>query len=74
MEAKCKKGDQKMLYVQVIRVVSLSATSEDFCGPVYIRSLYSESNEMKKAYIVVMTCSTSRKVHLELTPDLTKDV
>ena len=43
----------------------------DFCGPVFLRNLYGRNNEMNKAYIVIMTCATSRMIHLELTPDLT---
>ena len=49
---------------------ALETVGVDFCGPAYIRQLYSENNEMHKTYIVIMTCSTSRMVHLELTPDL----
>jgi hypothetical protein len=45
------------------------AVGVDFCGPVYVK----EGKEVKKAYIVLFTCATSRMVHLELCPDLTTE-
>ena len=41
----------------------------DFAGPVYVKS----TNSMKKAYICLFTCATSRALHLELTPDLSTE-
>jgi hypothetical protein len=48
-------------------------TGVDFCGPVYVKNVYGKSDEMNKAYILIMTCATSRNVHLELCPDLTTE-
>ncbi len=42
----------------------------DFAGPVYVKDIY-HPGSMNKAYIVINTCTSSRMVHLELTPDLT---
>ena len=42
----------------------------DFCGPVYIKPMYTKNYQMNKAYIALTTCASSRMVHLELTPDL----
>ena len=48
-------------------------TGVDFCGPVYIKDMEDKLVKMKKAYILVLTCATSRMVHLELCPDLTTE-
>lgn len=41
----------------------------DFAGPVYFKG----PSGMKKAYICLFTCATSRALHLELTPDLSME-
>lgn len=41
----------------------------DFVGPVYVKG----TSGMKKAYICLFTCATSRALHLELTPDLSTE-
>lgn len=41
----------------------------DFAGPLYIRS----GGTAKKAYILLITCSATRALHLELTTDLSTD-
>ena len=43
----------------------------DFAGPVYVKDIFSKCTEMHKAYIALFTCTTSRGLHLELTPNLT---
>ena len=49
-------------------------TGVDFCGPVYVKGIYqSQVEEMNKAYILILTCATSRMIHLELCPDLTTE-
>ena len=46
-------------------------TAVDFCGPVYVKQMYDkEAGKVNKAYILVMTCATTRMIHLELCPDL----
>ena len=42
----------------------------DFAGPLYVKT---SSNPMKKVYIALFTCSTSRALHLELVPNLTTE-
>ena len=39
----------------------------DFCGPIYLTN---EGEEMRKSYIALITCATTRMVHLELCGDL----
>ncbi|XP_068707820.1 uncharacterized protein [Montipora foliosa] len=41
----------------------------DFTGPLYVK----ESLNIKKAYVCIFTCASSRMVHLELTHSLTTD-
>ena len=38
----------------------------DFAGPLYVKS----DSQLDKAYVCLFTCSSTRAVHLELTPDL----
>lgn len=45
----------------------------DFAGPVYVKSTSGSTKQMKKAYICLFTCATSRALHLELTPDLSTE-
>ena len=41
-------------------------TGIDFAGPLYVKG----NNQPGKAYVCLFTCSSTRAVHLELTPDL----
>ena len=41
----------------------------DFAGPLFVKT-GGAAGEMKKTYICLYTCATSRALHLELTPDL----
>ena len=43
-------------------------TGTDYAGPIYYRT---KSKKESKAYILLFSCSLSRAVHLELTPNLT---
>ena len=45
----------------------------DLAGPVFVKQKSGSEKEMKKAYICLFTCATSRAMHLELTPDLTTE-
>ena len=49
--------------------IAFKNTGVDFGGPVYTK----EAEEMRKSYIVLFTCATSRMVHLELCPNLTTE-
>ena len=42
----------------------------DFCGPVYVKDIYT-AGSMHKAYIAINTCTSTRMLHLELVPNLT---
>ena len=44
-------------------------TGLDFCGPLYIKEK-SCKDSYTKVYILLLTCATSRALHLELVPDL----
>ena len=47
---------------------SYQATGLDFAGPLYIKNMFTK--EINKVYILLLTCATSRALHLELTPDM----
>ena len=42
----------------------------DYAGPLFVKNIYSETDEMHKAYICLFTCASTRNVHLELTPSM----
>ena len=44
-------------------------TGLDFCGPLYVKEKCCE-NSFTKVYILLLTCATSRALHLELVPDM----
>ena len=41
----------------------------DYAGPIYVRNLY-DSQSINKCYVLLLTCATTRGVHLELTTNL----
>ena len=41
----------------------------DYAGPLYVKDIYTKSESMNKAFIVIYTCASSRAVHLDLVPD-----
>ena len=49
---------------------AFDAVGVDFCGPIYVKDIY-KPGSMHKAYIAINTCTSTRMLHLELTPDLT---
>lgn len=46
---------------------SFDAVGTDFCGPCYVRS---NSSQIVKCYVNIITCAASRMVHLEVVNDL----
>ena len=42
----------------------------DHAGPVFVRNIFAGDSTMYKSYILVITCTSSRSIHLEITPDL----
>ena len=51
----------------VVETLSLSDTGSDFAGPLLVKD---GTNEMKKVYVALFTCSVTRAIHLELVGDL----
>ena len=50
---------------------AFETTGLDFAGPLYVKDIYSKtSSNSNKCYILLFTCSTTRNVHLELTPSM----
>jgi transposase InsO family protein len=47
-----------------------SSTGLDFAGPLYIKTKCAQ-NPFSKVYFLLLTCSASRAIHLELVPDMT---
>ena len=73
MEGVCfgQPGSAPLPRSRVVGDRAFRTTGIDYCGPVYIK--ISEKSDSEKAYIALMTCATSRMLHLELTPDLGAD-
>ena len=51
-------------------IVALSQSGIDFVGPLYVRGIYAKEKQAYKCYIALFSCSSTRAIHLELTPDL----
>ena len=50
---------------------AFSNTGIDFAGPLYVKNVYSDDkDEMFKCYICLLTCATTRNVHLELSSSM----
>ena len=45
-------------------------TGLDFAGPLYVRNIFGNDEQMHKCYILLFTCATSWSVHLELSPGM----
>ena len=45
-------------------------TGVDFTGPLYVEDIYGENDQMFKSCVCLFTCTTTRNVHLELTPGM----
>ena len=45
---------------------AFQATGLDFAGPLFVK----EGSKKTKAYILLLTCASSRAIHLELVPDM----
>ena len=41
----------------------------DYAGPVYVRDVYSNCDELFKYYFLLVTCAATRAVHIELTSE-----
>ena len=49
---------------------AFSFTGIDFAGPLFVKN---RKSDMRKVYICLFTCATSRAIHLELVNDLIAD-
>lgn len=45
-------------------------TAVDFAGPLYVKNVFGGESKMRKVYIALFTCSSTRAVHLDLVPGL----
>lgn len=52
------------------RMHAFQATGFDCAGPLYVKDGQGSTYRTSKVYILLLTCATSRAVHLELIPDL----
>ena len=71
-KTECGPCDQKMGSLPEERVtpsVPFTHIGIDFAGPLHVK----EGTSVKKTYICVFTCASSRMVHLELTNSLTTE-
>lgn len=41
----------------------------DYAGPLFVRDIHLRTDEMKKVFIALYTCASSREIHLDLVPD-----
>jgi len=57
------------LYERVSDENSFSNIGIDYAGPVYVTNIYQSDGTTYKAWIVIVTCASSRAVYLDLVPD-----
>ena len=50
--------------------LGFSSVGTDHAGPVFVKNIYKSDGTMYKAYINVFTCTSTRAIHLELSPNL----
>ena len=56
---------------RVSRDLGFTSVGIDHAGPVFVKNIYeSDGTMMYKAYITVLTCTRTRAIHLELSPNL----
>ena len=55
---------------RVAEAHAFSVVGADHAGPVFVRNIFADDLTMYKCYILVITCTSSRSIHLEITPDL----
>ena len=42
----------------------------NYAGPIFVKNIFGHETTMFKSYIALITCASTRAVHLELTPDM----
>ena len=55
---------------RVAEAHAFSVVGADHAGSVFVRNIFAGDSTMYKSYILVITCTSSRSIHLEITPDL----
>ena len=60
-----------LLAFRFSEVCAFSMIGVDFEGPVFVKDIFADGPTMYKSYILIVTCASTRAIHLELTPDLT---
>ena len=48
---------------------AFSNVGVDYAGPLYVKDIYLQTEQMFKAHISLYTCMSSRAIHLDLVPD-----
>ena len=75
----CKKVEGKCYSIPPAPPLSSFRVSEDlgfisvgidYAGPVFVKNIYESDGTMYKAYITAFTCTSTRAIHLELSPNL----
>ena len=46
------------------------ASTVDFAGPLFVKTVFGKELQVTKVYICLFTCGSTRAVHIELTPSL----
>ena len=55
---------------RVAEAHAFSVVGANHAGHVFVRNIFAGDSTMFKSYILVITCTSSRSIHLEITPDL----
>ena len=75
----CKKVERKCYSTppapplpsfRVSEGLGFTSVGIDHAGPVFVKNIYESDGTMYKTYITVFTCSITRAIHLELSPNL----
>ena len=55
---------------RVAEAHAFAVVGADHAGPVFVRNIFAGDSTMYESYILVITCTSSRSIHLKITPDL----
>ena len=72
LEGKCYSTPQgpPLPSFRVSEELGFTSVGIDHTGPVFVKNIYESDGTMYKAYITVFTCTSTRAIHLELSPNL----
>ena len=51
-------------------VHAFSKIGIDYAGPIFVKNIFRHESTMFKSYIIIITCASSRGIHLELVLDM----